>query len=235
MTNAGFRLSQPLTLFAGLTLDRVSPSDVDRLLDCAVQLPDGGPLGDEGVPRSIRTCREFRRWLPAANEPDLYAPRDVPFFKAHWFLRALAEARPPRRSFIDWPRVGVADLALHDLHNFPALAHDVFIIRVEDSRHWTLQDLVDLGEATVRSVGSNRLHAALCHSDDLADMVLEEVLRADFEGGGVEEVLVFLDLLQGAAKFRTDVMFHYSMILTRDAPDAPFRAFGCDWFDDPDR
>lgn len=98
-------------------------------------------------------------------------------------LRALQVAGTPTTSFVSKPRVSILDLNLLPFSFFPVMPqHETD----EDAR--TYQDKVDSGELIVKRIRGNLL--TIEEQEGMGQMLIE-VTRADFNGDGIEDILLF--------------------------------------------
>ena len=148
--------------------------------------PDGLPLVKDGDQTLlVRTCKEYDSatrlgYFPASsNEIKTSA-----FFEQQCgLLNALEAATMPERSFIANPRVGITDLNLLPTSLFPW--DDEF--KQKDTKT-TYQDEVTEGALIIKRVGQGALRI---EPSEGWGQELIEVVRADFDGDGVEDILLF--------------------------------------------
>ncbi len=167
--------------------------EIEKLLDRPILF--GGVTSIDGVEfvnetggtMVIRTCREYR----AARTAGYYA-RTTLAMKMEAFvsvanavLEAASGAQLPAISYFRSPHAGVADLNLLPAGVLPAISPDG-ATRIASLGNATLRDLALSGEVSIIDVSSNRLNVAF----EGLGMVLKELLRADLDGDGVEEILV---------------------------------------------
>lgn len=168
-------------------VDKIAKADIDSLRDRPV-------LGTSEVlelthfsmaKRPVRTCREYE----LAISEGYYASTTYDIKTATRFvhkaelLTALERAATPTQSFIDSPRVSVADLHRLPFRLFPDLSSE----RSEEEMMKTYQDKVDEGELVIKTVRQNLL---VVEGVGMGQQLME-VARADFNGDGIEDVLVF--------------------------------------------
>lgn len=169
----------------------IAKGNIETLLDRPIYL--GSSEGNSGLKfvndrdesRTVRTCRDYGEALRCG----FYPLSNWEIKMSAWFthqcglLQALQKAMPPLKSFIDTPRVSIADVDL-----IPASA----FTRIEDGEptheNRSYQDKVDCGEFLIRSVGQNYLRV---EEPDGMGQSLVEAARADFTGNGIEDILVF--------------------------------------------
>jgi hypothetical protein len=197
------------------------PAEIERLLDRPVLL--GGTtsidgvefVNDSGGSMVIRTCREYR----AAKATGYYA-RTTFAMKMEAFLSAAnavletaSHAQVPSISYIKSPHVGVADLNLLPASILPLICPDG-AAGVAALGKATLQDLAHSGKISVVDVSSTILNIEFGG----VGMVLRELLRADLDGDGEEEMLIqyYIYAIGGT------LGVSFIGVLRRLGPEAPF-------------
>jgi hypothetical protein len=137
---------------------------------------------------NVRTCREYRDAV--ANDhyaATTFAMKMEAYFKRTLgVLNGLCACRPAARSYIRDPRVGICDL-----EHLPAAVLPLFgEITAEIEQNWrlhpTVGSLVAAGCAKVMSVSSREVWVLFGHTV----IHLREILRADLDGDGIEDILV---------------------------------------------
>jgi hypothetical protein len=187
------RLTSDVEIFEGVPVDQLRPSAVEELLNKPVKLgmepPEALPLrNDEGDTVEVRTVREYR----AARAAGCYSnsTRDMKmeacFITASGVLDALAACRPSSQSFLRTPRVGVCDIHL--------LPSSVLITYGEEdgeerdrliAEYPTVAQLVRADQAQIAWVDSSFISIEFLS----IRTSLQEVLRADVDGDGIEDLL----------------------------------------------
>jgi hypothetical protein len=150
---------------------------------------DGVILGHDTAPeRAVRTCAEYE----AALEAGYYARSNYEIKMSVFFehqcglLTALAKATLPVKSYMAEPRVGLPDLHLLPFSMFPSLNEPADPPSGDETASY--QQKVDSGDLIVRKVGT----ALVCVEErEGMGQHLVEVVRADFDGDGLEDMLVF--------------------------------------------
>jgi hypothetical protein len=147
-----------------------------------------GTLSDEEK-MEVRTCRE---WAEAVRDGyyvlSTYDIKEETFFKRVYALVvALAQAKVPQHRFISDLKVSIANFDLLPVTLLPALSVD----SVEELQRFRsegvgIPDLIAQGR--VKIVSSSPLSLTL-HYDDMG-LYLNEILRADLNGDGVEDLLI---------------------------------------------
>ena len=173
----------------------IAKSDIESLRDRDENL---GPItlrNDEDELIEVTTCREYDSAHQRGYHP--YTRLEVfsalPFLRRCGLLNLLQEATTPQQSFISNPRVGVADLEFLPFSLFPNPADDD-----DNVENLTYQTAVDTGRLVVEDMGQDFLKiksvwseigGERTESDEVQS--LREVVRADFNGDGIEDVLLF--------------------------------------------
>ena len=209
-------------------------SEIDSLLARRVEL--GGQdsdYGKYGLGFSYEdghfpafSCQEWAQARKLGLDSDLntYQRSMESFFvDTCSFLFALRDAKPPRRSFIANPKVGLSNLNLlpHNvLESLSGEGEDK--IERSTARGMRISNLVARREVKVKSKTSD---IVVLHYDyDPETKVyssainLEEMGRADFDGDGIEDIFV------SSADYATQGTFRYYnyLLLTRRSPSAGF-------------
>lgn len=186
-----FELLEAMTLVDSTEVRAIARSELEDLRDAPVNLiPDQGLDGVEltgpsGEKRICRTCREY----DSAMNEGYYAYTTFDIKMATRFehrcglLKALRVAKTSTQSFVSKPRVSVLDLNLMPYSFFPSLTE-----HVDDAETKSYQDLMDGGELVVRRIRGNML---TIEEPEGMGQVLIEVTRADFNGDGIEDILLF--------------------------------------------
>jgi len=135
--------------------------------------------------KSVLTCREYDQAIGEGYYP--YTTFDIKgaalFEHRSGLLRVLEKAAPPERSFLDSPRVGITDLHLLPYRLFPHISPDL----TEEQLSGTYQDKLSEGSIVVRDVRQNSI---TLESNYMGQRIIE-VARADFNGDGLEDILLF--------------------------------------------
>jgi len=175
----------------------LSFTDIDSLYDRPIlprlngldKLKMGRKTSAEEEKIEVRSCRE---WAEAVRDGyyalTTYDIKEETFFKRVYALVvALAKAKTPKRSFITEQRVSIANFDLLPVTMLPALCSD----NVEELQRFysegvTISDLIAQGR--VKVVSSSPLSLTLHY--DYMGLYLNEILRADLNDDGVEDLLV---------------------------------------------
>jgi hypothetical protein len=184
-----------LELFAPLSIDDI---DVDKLHEL-----ENEPLLEDGISmplmkykteevRDIRTYAEYRQAVAdgfeAMGTPGIKAATGV--FEPFGAILALVKAaRVPRESYIDQPRVGVTSIDQIPVSILESgYDNDGGSLSPADK---TIGELVLQGEAKIGGVGSDYVDIEY---RDFSNRIME-VMRADLDGDGFEELLVSVNVI----------------------------------------
>ena len=188
-----FELIESMQFANSSEVKSIAKADIESLWDLPICLgkyyKDGLPFTNEdGKQTFVKTCREYefaceQGYLPESNA---VLKMSVSFHQQCDLLKSLQAAKTPQQSFISNPKVGVVDLDLLPLSLFPWIGdEDLKIIELPPNK--TYQDKVKDGEFIVKSVSQN----SLIIEGDAMGQRLTEVLRADLDGDGIEDILLF--------------------------------------------
>ena len=211
----------------------IAKSDIDSLRD--EECGEVTLLRDGNKAIEVTTCREYDAALQRGYDFDYddhdalqsgYAPSNfarnaaLSFIHRCGLLDSLQEATIPPQSFISNPRVGVADLELLPLSAFPYMGETDDNVNEE----LTYQTAVDTASHMVTHVSQDSLTVE--ENRDLNDgygfvQSLSEVVRADFNGDGIEDILLFesgfwLNPVEGSMPYGGII------VLTRESRDGKF-------------
>lgn len=135
--------------------------------------------------KNVRTCREYDQAISEGYYP--YSTFDIKgavlFEHRSGLLRVIEKAATPERSFIDSPRVGITDFHLLPYRLFPNISPDL----TEEDLSGTYQDKLSEGSMEVKVVRQNSI---VVESNHMGQRIIE-VARADFNGDGLEDILLF--------------------------------------------
>jgi hypothetical protein len=200
-------------------LTAIAKADIEQLRDRPIRLGGndhihGATLTNDADEKVIvRTCREYddaiARGFYAYSTFDM---KMATFFEHQCgLLRALEKASTPSASFIDKPRRGITDANLLPLSLFP----DIGKCAGDAPPQGTYQDKIDEGALVVKRLRHNMLTVEESHG---MGQQLIEVTRADFDGSGLESILVF----EYCYATEGTLGFGGVRILTRRTPDAMY-------------
>jgi hypothetical protein len=206
----------------GLTEDNLRPSKVNELVDLPVRLgadlPDGLPFKskDEASERLVRTVREYRAAITSGYYAySTFGMKMEAFFKdANGMLTALEACRPSANSFIRSPRVGLCDIDLLPTSLLLYVGEDAKSI-ASITTHATIGEAVRARKVSVVQVSSSFLTVEF--AGDGTHM--REILRADLDGDGYEDLLVsrYQYAVGGSLGLGLE-----PVALARRSPDEPF-------------
>jgi hypothetical protein len=191
-SDPSFLLTTGIEFLDRIKINELRASEIELLLDVPVKLgadlPEGLQLEkDDGTSLNVRTSREYgdavaNGYYAATN----FAMKMEAFFaRTFGVLEALAASRPAAQSYIRHPRLGICDLQY-----LPSSLLPYFDISEETRKnlrtHPTLGALVAAGVARVTWVSSCEVEVLFAGSF----IRLREILRADLDGDGIEDILV---------------------------------------------
>lgn len=220
-----FEVLTPLPFVDSELKGFLSSTDVDSLYDRPI-LPRLHGLDKLTMARAttsdeekieVRTCRE---WVEAVRDGyyalSTYDIKEETFFKRVYALVvALAQAKVPKDRFISDLKVSIANFDLLPVTLLPALSGDsIEELRCFKSEGVGISDLISQGR--VKVVSSSPLSLTLHY--DYMGLYLNEILRADLNDDGVE------DLLIGSYEWALEGTFGAGCMiaLTRLGVDQPF-------------
>lgn len=191
MPEAIFELLQRIQFADGEEISVVLKADLETLRDRSVQLGENTHIegltltNDEGEKCLVSTCTEYERALSQG----FYAKTTFDIKIATWFehqcelFNALEAAVTAAQSFIDSPRVSIIDLSLIPFSFFPCIGE------MDDpiASSVSYQDKVDDGSLIIKQVSQNLLRV---ESNGMGQQLIE-VIRADLNGDGIEDILLF--------------------------------------------
>lgn len=187
-----FQLIEGMKFADSEEVKSVARDDIDALRDRPIRFgEDSGIDGvtltnDANEERFVRTCREYDDAVSAG----FYALTNLDIKMSSWFehqcglLNALQSATPPVRSFISRARVGVLNLEMIPYSFFPQVAAHEEAGEIAG----TYQDKVDDGSMVIKRVAPNLLQ--IVEPGGMGQQLIE-VARADFNGDGIEDMLLF--------------------------------------------
>ena len=208
-----FELIEEMQFADGNEVKFIAKADIESLWDQPIYI-HGLPFENEKNEQIfVQTCREYESileqgYLPVSNT---VLKMSVSFHQRCDLLRYLQSATTPQESFISNPKVGVIDLKLLPFSLFPWIDDKVQRMDLEA----TYQSKVNDGVLVVTSVSQNSLE--IVAPRDMGQQLIE-VVRADFNGDGIEDILVF------EYCFATEgtLGFGATRILTRKSIDGRF-------------
>ena len=221
-----FELVRSIVFADGTEVTSITKADIETLQDLPIDMggnkTDGVTLTRSRKTKSrhdkkihVRTCREY----DSALEDGYYPSSTYDISMASWFkypcgtLNLLEIATIPQQSFIPTSKEGVFDLKLIPLSLFPVVTdfEQTYGYNIENV---TYQDYVEKGLIKVIDRDQNGFS---CKNDGLRQH-LTEVARADFNGDGIEDMLLSEAVHATQGTYRT-----YDMIvLTRKSANGKF-------------
>lgn len=150
--------------------------------ESGVRFTDG-----KGSEVSVSTCREYRAAIAAGHYPSDNTELKVSFALATTsaILEAASRAKLAPTSYIRSPRLGVANLKLLPATLAPTKRLDRSNI-VSQSGCTTIQELVETGSISAGVLSDTEVGIE-CEEHGIT---LTELMRADFDDDGVEEILI---------------------------------------------
>jgi 5-methylcytosine-specific restriction endonuclease McrA len=179
---------------------------INRLFDEPVDLHvEGKERGvrftdGKGSDISISTCREYKAAIAAGYYPSDNSSLKVSFALATTsaILEAASHARLAPISYIRSPRHGMTDFSLLPATLAPTKCLDGSDI-VSQSGSTTIQELVEAGSISATILSDTKVEIE-CQDQGVA---LTELMRADFDDDGVDEVLIEVHSYIKFATFRS--------------------------------
>jgi hypothetical protein len=161
----------------------------------AVRFTDG-----KGSEISISTCREYKAAVSAGYYPSDNTENKVSFVLATTcaILEAASQARLASVSYIRSPRVGVTNFSLLSARLAPTRRADRSEI-ISLAGYTTIQELVEAGSISAEILSDTEVKIE-CQDQGVT---LTELMRADFDEDGVEEVLIKEHFYIKSASFRS--------------------------------
>jgi hypothetical protein len=134
----------------------------------------------------VATCIEYdqaiaRGYFPKSNFDIMLS---ISFEHQCGLLKALKKACTPSASYVSSPRRGIVDLNILPFSFFPNVGEQ----GAEYSGSETYQDKIRNGELFIRSVNQNSI---IIEEAEGMGQFLVEVVRADFNDDGMEEILLY--------------------------------------------
>ncbi len=194
-SNVTFQLIESIRFADGTIVESIAKDEIDTLRDLPIRLGENDHLdgvtltktGDDTV--HVRTCREYDSALQHDYYPSSNFDVKMSFFFKHpcGLLNALEKASAPKKSFISDAKVGVVNLEL--------LPFEMFRENLASKSSWdadrdletTYQQKIDNQKLVVTEKSQNVLNV---EGFGMGQM-LKEMVRADFNDDGIEDVLLF--------------------------------------------
>ena len=220
-----FELVKSIKFADGTEVKSITKADIETLRDLPIDMggnkTDGVTLTKSRKTKSgnnkihVRTCREY----DSALEDGYYPSSTYDISMASWFkypcglLSLLETAAIPEQGFIPTSSEEVLNLELLSLSLFPVMTdfEQTYGYNIENV---TYQDRVEKGLLKVTDKGDNWFS---CEDDGLRQH-LTEVARADFNGDGIEDILLSEAVYATEGTYRT----YDLIILTRKSIDGKY-------------
>ncbi len=186
-----FELLQGMQFADAEEVTVVSKADLETLRDRPVRLGENTHIegltltNDENEECLVSTCSEYEKALSQG----FYAKTTFDMKMATWFehqcglLSALKAADTPAHSFIASPKVSIVDLSLMPFSLFPNIGE----LEDQIAPSVSYQDKVDDGTLIIKRVSQNALKV----ESNVMGQQLIEVIRADLNNDGIEDMLLF--------------------------------------------
>ena len=190
-----FQLIESIRFADGTEVKSIAKDNIESLRDLPVRLGEND--GIDGVTLSkrkvgkihVRTCREYDEARKKGYYPvSTFDITMATFFKKPCgLLNALANASLPRQSFISDAEVGIGNLELLPYSLFPYLGETKSPQEAKRDSETTYQQKIGTGELVVKE---KSLHVLITEEPGMGQS-LREMVRADFNADGIEDVLLF--------------------------------------------
>lgn len=169
------------------------PEKINRLFDEPVDLHVQGRArgvrftDGKGSEISISTCREYKEAVSARYYPSDNTENKISFVLATTcaILEAASRARLASVSYIRSPRVGVTNFSMLSARLAPTRRADRSDI-ISLAGYTTIQELVEAGSISAEILSDTEVKIE-CQDQGVT---LTELMRADFDEDGVEELLI---------------------------------------------
>lgn len=214
-----FELVEAMHFADSTEISELKKSDVDELRRRPVKFGANDHVSsvtlthESGTTLEVSTCAEFDSAINAGFYAKTTFDITMAAYMTHQcgLLSAIEAAEGSARSFIAKPKIGISDLHLMPASIFPHLPN------YEGGPSETYQDWVDRGAFVVRRTRHNVVVIEEPHG---MGQQLVEVARADFNGDGIEDILLFEYCYATEGTFR----FGKVTIITRTAADGLFQS-----------
>ena len=189
-----FDLIESIKFANGTQVKSIAKSEIDGLRDLPVSFGENAGIESvrlmkkKGDAIEVRTCREYDAGLKSGYSPANNMQRKLAsFFKYPCaLLNALEIASVAEESFITDAEVGVVNVELLPFSLFPHIGEYKSRQEFAKDLQTTYQQKIEIGELVVRERTEHVLeieYAGVVQS-------LREIVRADFNNDGIEDVLV---------------------------------------------
>ena len=218
-----FEFTTPLTFANNIEKKSITKADIQALRDLPV---DMGENDTDGVTltnrkrydekKHVQTCSEYdaalaQGYLPAST----YDIAMSSYFEYRCgTLNLIKQASEPNRSFLPPPEK-LFDLKLLPLALFPVFSdvEQTYGYNIEND---TYQNQADKGLLTVVKPQGDWF--SVCYEDEGSRQYLTEGVRTDFNGDGIEDVLLYEAVYVTGGSYRS----YDLIILTRKSADSKF-------------
>ena len=189
-----FQLIEGIEFADGTHVKSIAKSEIDGFRDLPVSFGENRGIESvklmkkKGDEIHVRTCREYDAGLKRGYSPANNAERKLAsFFKYPCaLLKALEMASVAKESFITDPEVGVVNVELLPFSLFPYIGEYKGRQAFARDLQTTYQQKIETGELVVIEKAKHVLKI----QDEGLVQSLREVVRADFNNDGIEDVLV---------------------------------------------
>lgn len=186
-----FKLIESMKFADAQELREIAKAEIEELRNRPIKLGANDHIhavtltGPNGEKVDVSTCRQY----DDAIKSGYYAYTTLDMKMAVFFeqqgglLRALERAALPTVSYISAPHVGIVDVNLLPYSLFPQLVEED-----QKSVGQSYQDKINNGDLIIRRLTQNSL---VIQEQSGMGQQLIEAARADFNGDGIEDILVF--------------------------------------------
>ena len=189
-----FQLIESIQFADGTTVESIAKDEIDTLRDLPIRLGENDHIDGVTLTKTrddkvyVKTCREYDDALKQDYYPSSNFDVKMSFFFKHpcGLLNALKKADLPKQKFISDAKVSILNLEL--------LPFEMFVENLAGKSSWderdletTYQDKIDNQELVITEKSQNVFHV---EGFGMGQM-LKEMVRADFNDDGIEDVLLF--------------------------------------------
>ncbi len=189
-----FQLIEKIRFADGTTIESIAKDEIDTLRDLPIRLGENDHIDGVTLTKTrddkvyVRTCREYDDALKQDYYPSSNFDVKMSFFFKHpcGLLNALEKANSPKQKFISDAKVSILNLEL--------LPFEMFAENLAGKSSWDERDLettyqqkIDNRELIITEKSQNVFHV---EGFGMGQM-LKEMVRADFNKDGIEDVLLF--------------------------------------------
>jgi hypothetical protein len=227
-----FPMRSVFEVFGDRSIRDVSREDYENFLDQKSKLPEDMEKGlrlvsSLDVEIYVQTPREYQ----AARDRGYFAMTTFEMAMEHQYfthpltlMRLFEHASMPEVSYMDEPKRGLSDIELlpatllfvtEDMTSDPAFGG-----QREKLSGKSIQDVVTSGEAKISRVSSDSISIEY----DGGVTFLMEIMRADIDGDGIEDLVIHWGAGPTDGTYRTATL----LVLTRHGPDEAFKTIKVD-------